>query len=315
VSERKKKLHRINDDLALGWTGPLSFAKEIVGDLHRAFHSTTCSYDQLKDFLARYPVQSLGREPFALVGWVTDVPTGKGVCFRWDSTSPHQPRCGSPQLAGTGEWTMASILGDRRDPASPASDVYTAAAGEGLYDLATLQMDELVGQSYQRERFGFAYEVLVHANGRFEYVDDVLFMALDVVYDVSTERGELTIPLLAYKYRSFDTFSVVRIKSAGGAAEDHLCESVFEPVPDWQQRIVPVGSSLREVLRLRSQFYCAYWRLEASDGLMKQGAYVCTANAPNPGIYIAEIAGQEHLAIWPGFAKHLYEEVKKDALG
>jgi hypothetical protein len=312
IEERRKKIHRLNANLAVGWTGPLWFAKKVVGELNQLFNTATCSYDQLSEFLRRYPVPSLGSDSFALVGWLCDVPMKKGYCFRWRTANPHALDAGSPQLDGSGAETMRSILNDRRDPVSLSSDVYTQAAAEALYDLATLQMDELVGKSYQKqERFGFAYEILVNSNGRFEYLDDVFFVGIDINYDIKSEKAELTIPLEGIKYRNFDTFSVVHVRALGGRSKNYLCAPVYEDVPGWEQRIVPPGSSLHEVLRLRSRFYCAYWRLTASDGLSKQGAYVCTASAPNPGIYITEINGQEHLAIRPGFAKDLYEAARR----
>lgn len=160
--------------------------------------------------------------------------------------------------------------------------------------------------------FGGAYEILVQAGERFEYVDNVLYLALDLYYDVATRKSTPTMPLQGYKCRNFDDWSLVRMRVANDESYK-ICEPICEPAARTEERLNSIAKSpeeLRKAMPWTSQFYCLFWRFESSDGLKKQGTYVTHASNPTPEVYVKVIDGQEHIALALGFDKRLYEQIR-----
>lgn len=314
----EKKVHRINDHFVVGWAGDRDAASHLMHDLYGTFHPGPCIGDDVLKFLAQYPVDQLNSDPdsVALVGWVMDVPNRKGLCFRWDSLQPQRFDFRSPLFIGSGDATFNDIYTTERsgDPTSIVPGF--EAAKEALHLVTHLQMDEFVGERNQKERwFGRAYEILVQAGNRFEYVDDVLYLALDLHYDVATGKSTPTMPLQGHKCRNFDDWSLVRVR-VGSEETFDICEPIYEPKSRTEERLNSIAKSLielRKAMPWTSQFYCLFWRFESSDGLKKQGTYVTHVSNPQPEVYVKVIDGQEHIAVALGFDKRLYEQIRMAA--
>lgn len=319
----QKKLHRINDHFVIGWAGDRDAAGHLVRDLHQTFQAVSCTSDDVFKFLVKYPVDQLNLTPdglstdgVALAGWILDIATRKGVCFRWDSVHSSDFHLKSPQFIGTGDATFKDIYATERGGDAASAYPGFEAVKEALHLATHLQMDEFVGEHNQKALlFGGAYEILVQAGDRFEYIDNVLYLALDLYYDVAADKATPTMPLAGFKCRNFGDWSLIRARN-GDEESYKICEPLHQPHISTEERLNSIASSLvglRRAMPWTSQYYCLYWRFESSDGLKKQGTYVTHASNPNPEVYVKLINGQEHVAVALGFDKRLYDQIRKAA--
>ena len=158
----KKKVHRLQPNLVVGWTGHQIAAQLVLTALHGRFREERPTKHTLEQFLRSFPIADLGALSVELVGWIYD---DQPHCFRWWSDWPHEPFYGDHHLAGSGAGLMAKLIGDGaaqgRVPEAIRDDAVEGhAIKETLWDASRLMADEVGQRQNQAAGYGYAYEVL-----------------------------------------------------------------------------------------------------------------------------------------------------------
>jgi hypothetical protein len=219
----RKKVHRLQPNLVVGWTGHKLAAELVLTGLHHRFQAERPTKAGLEQFLTSFPTGNLGSLSVTLVGWICD--HGQ-YCFRWRSDWPQSVFYGDYHFAGSGEAMFRHIFGtgsgiDAPDPDDPAERILFAAC--------RLLIDEVSGRFFQSMGFGHAYEALYLDQGEFQYLDDVLYVFCEVWFDTAGHYMESRLHPVVYKYNHISDHAVVQITALGANANRvrHLITPIY----------------------------------------------------------------------------------------
>jgi hypothetical protein len=211
-----KKIHRLQPNLAVGWTGSFVAAGIVLRSLYRrCLQRPLLVKRDLEDFLQSFPVKVLGKLAVTLVGWIVD---DKGEhCFLWRSDWPQDVFYADHQFVGSGEAVFERLAGRGSDANAPGpKDVATRL----ILSVSVLLNDEIGERKNRANRFGHAYEVLIFDGGEFRYLDDVLFVFVDVELDVDGRYiGGRFNPML-YKCHHLSDCAIVEIRDMANEIND-----------------------------------------------------------------------------------------------
>jgi len=189
---QRKKLRILVDRLAIAWTGHLIAAQMVVEALqNRITKHHSLDRTILESILTDPNLVELGALHVTLIGWVVEDTTEH--CFRWNSDYPDEVFYGDPMFDGSGDAEAERLLGPVGVLSSApgfTADLEDVVAGV-LSTVTNLMKAEVVGPSFRRHGFGFAYEAIVlNQERRFEYINNVLYYS--IVHELSEEGRFLT---------------------------------------------------------------------------------------------------------------------------
>lgn len=198
----RKKIRRIGPNIAIGWTGNLFAAETALEHLGRTLGENS-TRDEVEAALLGVDVSSMPGT-VTLVGWVVD---DGPTAFHWQSSYPTGVNVGDPWYVGSGGQLLETIRG-------PSG--YSAVKGEDprlhALDVATaLMSDEARGKSLRRLQVGHAYELISWNEGRFDYIDDILYLTVRVEYDESGGVSAVKQLEPMFKYFTCNELSLVGI--------------------------------------------------------------------------------------------------------
>ncbi|NOT27181.1 MAG: hypothetical protein HOP16_13875 [Acidobacteria bacterium] len=198
----RKKICRIADNFAIGWTGNLLAATRVISALRGRFRGGRPTAADVERFLTTYPTTDLGDLRVHIIGWIL---AETDVCFCWNSSWPTQLFEEPYHYDGSGGPRFMQRAGEdgQRPQIGHADPVVAAVCSVGL-----LMLDEITWRSNQQAGFGYGYEILFARDSAFHYVDGITwafaqacfsqqgkYMRTDVVPRVCTNRtfGELSV--------------------------------------------------------------------------------------------------------------------------
>jgi hypothetical protein len=173
--EARKKIHRLRPTLAVGYAGSLVAATRILSDLNARL-SGFPSRSEFEAALRTTTVLPAGAQnELQLTGWLID---GAAHCFFWDSERPMVIEYHDESLIGTGQKRFADFI-VREWPENASLEVEKLV----LEKMCALMSDESLGLLKNRSHhFGLAYEALLFGGERFEYIDDVAYVATEFAF-------------------------------------------------------------------------------------------------------------------------------------
>jgi len=290
-----KKVHLVSPNLVVGWTGHLFMAKPILRDLHNKFNGVRVSREGLEQFLTNYPVDNSSSMLVHLVGWIVD---DAPRCFLWNSSYPQELFYEPYHVDGLGATVFENMLRSRGKVGIQGTR--TSNVDQAVYFALTqsciLMSDEVLARNNQQMGFGHGYEVLYYDGQQFKFIDDILYTTWDFYYDVNSKGGDFRFYPAVYKYRSFDYYSVVQIYNFETTVTDfNAITPAFDDMPNLFDNIPGIDITKGTSFPIASNFYCLFFRFQASDNLSSTGSLVFPAGQPNLPFYIDKANGKEHL--------------------
>jgi len=169
----RKKITRLRNTLAIGWTGTLVHATGVIRRINAEL-SDSPTQEELALWLANYDPGLANQQSLKLIGWIADGDDPVG--FHWDGSAP-EVHWGDDWCVGTGgrayEVFSKSYM-VHRDPNGPQE----REALEWLVGLLThLNCGDMLTQEGHEIGVGGGYEALYwsFSERRFKYVEDVMY--------------------------------------------------------------------------------------------------------------------------------------------
>jgi hypothetical protein len=95
----RRKLHRISNNLVIGWTGHEIAAGLVIDALLHRFRDAQVSYGDVEAFFLHFRVKQLKPMTVHIIGWVMDP---EPHCFRWNSDWPAEMFLEVEHIGGSG---------------------------------------------------------------------------------------------------------------------------------------------------------------------------------------------------------------------
>jgi hypothetical protein len=258
----KKKGHLLQPNLAVGWTGQEIAAHSVFTYLYDRYRQELPTRRTLEQSLTSFPAADLGASAVELIGWIYDT---HPYCFRWKSDWPDEVFYDDYQLAGSGapliERMILNSAGQSHIPDPVRYDIQGHAIKETLWDVSRLMADEVGARRNQAEGFGHAYEVLALNGREFHYVENVLFVFVEVGFDGQGQCVTATLHPVMYRshhVRGYAVVQVSRLEATQVKHEFHLIRPVYR-VPDKEaDEILREVMSHPNAITFDAQYVCLF---------------------------------------------------------
>lgn len=261
ISGLRKKVHIINGKFAVSWSGSQLAAKFVIGHLYRKFSSDTPTRDSLERELATIDKYTDELFHVHIIGWLIG---DDQLCFRWNSGYPEQIFSNSAHFEGSGEKIFTDML----------ENPWSAVIGHGLqssFEQAAYEILTKTSRLFQSEvfngiptvnHFGFMYEVAILWEGTFRYIDNVSYLAWELIEEIPGNGKAFLGPVIA-KYKAFGDYSAVGVTHLAGPWSNNTYVDVVTPVHDDMSSLDPkfLGRP-----KYRSEFYCNFIMVRRSSG-------------------------------------------------
>jgi hypothetical protein len=258
----KKKVHHLQSNLAVGWTGDEIAAYSLLTYLHERHEQEPPTRRAVEQSLTSFPAADLGTFGVEVIGWIYD---GQPHCFRWRSDWPHEVFYDDYFLAGSGERLIGRMIGDStaqaRVPDSVIRDVEAHAVKETLWDVSRLMADEVGAHQNQSAGFGHAYEVLALLGGEFHYIEHVVFVFAEIGFDGQDRCISATLHPVIYRSHHVRDYAVVQVSrlEAGHAEHDlHLIGPVYRVPRNEPDAILNEVMSRPDAISFDAKYSCLF---------------------------------------------------------
>ena len=261
----KKKVHRLQPNLVVGWTGHEVAAQLVLTALRGRYREERAAKQTLEQFLKSFPIADLGACFVELIGWIYD---DQPRCFRWRSDWPYEVFYGDYHLAGSGAGLMAKLIGDGaaqgRVPEAIRDDAVEGhAIKETLWDASRLFADEVGRRQNQAAGFGYAYEVLALIGREFHYIDDILFVFVEVGFDGEGRYLSERLHPVLYRSHHESDYAVVQVSTlestSGRSGHDvHIITPAYSVPHGEPDAILRDVLSRPRPITLEARYFCLY---------------------------------------------------------
>jgi len=209
----RKKVYLIATNLAVGWTGSALSARFVVSALLKEFEGKTVSSADLELLLINLKFDDMSHLKVKILGWIIDQ---EPKCFMWESDNPSRVLYADHYYDGSGRdfWKtlVTSRWGHGGDPPRDGSKFSEelGAVQEALSYCGEAFFQEIGTGEDWRESFGFAYEVIVFAYGRFFPLGNTAFVEWQYVWNNKTQTGTLNLGHFLAKLNFREHYSVLQ---------------------------------------------------------------------------------------------------------
>jgi hypothetical protein len=143
----RKKICRIAENFAIGWTGNLVVAEKVVSELRNSLAGTKVSVADVEGLLTVKAPDSFGALHVHLIGWILGPPDG---CFLWNSQWPQQLFEAPYHYDGTGGPSFIKQAGEGGGGSLPG----VAGVRIVLYPVTLPMMNEITSRTNRAQGFG-----------------------------------------------------------------------------------------------------------------------------------------------------------------
>lgn len=271
----------VNDRLAVAWCGDLSSATRVITRLRLIFGQASASLQSLREelsFLDEIPLEAFCK----VVGWLVD---DSRTCFRWDSRSPSKLETGLEFVEGSGASLFLAMVNEPRvrggsEQSTPQERVEFMLAAR----IAASLRRDWGDSATTLNGFGYWYEaILLDDEGRFRYVDGLLFSAWMVDFDLGGKVILVAPPSIIVQARSYERFAVVQttwIDHRGRATETYV-----DVVGD---RTDPLDDINPRKQRIRTEADNLCWAFIVSVGSRRGEVILVTERGASFGRFVME---------------------------
>lgn len=311
----KKKIHILSSNCAIGWTGFLDSAEIVFQKLFQEINADRCDFQLLDEILTSFSQDEFRGSPVKVVGWIVD---DAARCFRWDSRFPHHVSCPESSFDGSAYEVMKNMVGGHMisDPSRPKERNIQRAIASSLNLLIRLVADEMLGLSDPVLAFGHQFEeVYYDFDTGFKYLDNLLYLVLDVEIESNYQvvRHALTGPV--HKYRTFGNYSLMEFYYP---ERNHTDFDMITPIgfvdPKIEEGIMSLARPGTYKLQLLSSYYCVLIRYISNGTLFDTlGCILKDGGKPESGFFITvDDSNVLDLHISDEWLKYVLDEIIKN---
>lgn len=261
IAGTRKKVHLFGGSVAIAWSGSRLAASSVLKALKEFSDGSEVDINTLTAFLAQQTGWEEDRVSVVLTGWVVKPEL---LCFRWNSSWPHEVFFDDRFFDGTGEEIFEALIDEKvRSSAGPGIEnncekaIYSVLAKVGK-----LVSHEVFTGDTLRSRFGYCYEVAYFNGTEFRYVDEVTYLSWLVRISDSEPRYQAMPAPAIVKYKNFGEFSAVQTVRLDTGAEVHTFFEVVTPVFSAMNELDP---SMIGPLPTNSDLFCNVLQIKATS--------------------------------------------------
>lgn len=251
----RKKVHRINERLVIGFTGRIDDGQAIVAKLFETYSDSAPSLKQLSDTLSQFNKNTKGITQ--VVGWTAPK---RPVCFSWVSNNSDGAIKVPGVFGGTGG-TPFKISLTNVGASGISPEIKTAverAQFIGVSKACSVLLEELhIGSAKNLEAFyGFGAEIAYWNGAKFDYVPKttLVFWNTRILQD---SRFQLAPANVMAVYENRGDFSALQISRVGPSKDGDIeaketWVNVIPPMHDQMPNLDPASVGR---LNIQADFY------------------------------------------------------------
>lgn len=308
-AQGRKKIHLINDNLVVGWSGDRIVAFAAIGALNKEFSDREAPLAELKEVLSSIDTyREFGDTPTFVIGWLFD--GSEFQCFRWNSHWPTELFIHRSHFEGSGADDFVKVLTNAdahgmspllTSPEEQAPFIAIAQAGK-------LLANDIYTGNLTQKCYGYGFEILFWNGSNFSYVEDITFSFWEIHRlpndpDIHGRQG----PVLA-RYKSFDYFSMMQTTHTIGPHANNTFVELIPPVFDDCNDQNPQDYG---PIKIRADYYCNYVSIRVPDGRTINGPIVSFQD--QEGLCWVEQDGTKELLLL--HQRNIYESMVKQLPG
>lgn len=236
----RKKIYKVGPNFVVGWSGPAFVAASILKALFAAFEDKVVSLAEVDEFFTNRPGDELSDQPFLIVGWVIGE---QPYCFLWNILIPTRLFYEPYYVIGSGsqkfqELITTKSLGGSLETRRTSVD---QAVFSALTIAAELYSDENLERMNRREGFGHGYELLYFDGKEFNYIENIAFFGMDILWNLDDEFSGNSQPYgYWYRYHSLSNAAFLQLLNIRTGA---MTLEVITPVFKGSSMYVKVGQN------------------------------------------------------------------------
>ena len=248
----RKKVYIVSHNLAVGWTGHLLVAKEVIASLKQAFSNTIVTKESLEAFFTGYRPDDFGSLHTKFIGWIVD---DEPCCFLWNCLHPQEVFYASFYIDGSGEHYFESLRKQKWHSGGDALPHDDQAVLSVITDVAHARFEESLYQTTWDVSFGASYDILMFFGGRFKYVESLAYIGWDYFWNSQKGTGRLEQAPVIIKHISMGEHSIIQQALHGRHYDRKTVNYLSRPVYD----DMPGVNLSNYPLRLNADYYANYF--------------------------------------------------------
>ena len=208
----KKKIYILTSNLAVGWTGFSITAASVIGEMRGTFSERTVTRSELESFLSGFRCDGMTEREVTIIGWIVD---DEPSPFIWHSSYPNEVFYDEAYFEGSGAQyyqsvTQSSLLSGKSPNRWGYIDLNLSAAHSALSYCGQAFFSEQLDYDKWGQTFGFAYEVIVYAYGRFWPLGATMYLPWTYRWDSKTQTGTPELAPRMWKMNFVNDYSVLQ---------------------------------------------------------------------------------------------------------
>jgi hypothetical protein len=204
----RKKIIKLSDNVAIGWTGDLLAANEIMPLIYGKTPKSRISKEELERILTKDITIDCGKLCINIIGWIVD--EGNNYCFRWNSAYPCEVYYDESMLDGRGAEFAKTVITEHNIKIEDQELSQDEAMKFALISTCGKFMNTEIFEQSLQEKFscGISYEALfLNKNGVFEYLDNILYLGITCNFDENKNYIRAELSEIYFKYETVGRYS------------------------------------------------------------------------------------------------------------
>lgn len=302
----KKKIYLISPNLAVGWTGYAITASSVIGELLSTFKDKIVTRSDIESFFKDFYCQGMYERDIKIVGWIVD---DQPSPFIWQSSYPSEVFYNDYYFEGSGEKYYELLLQSNvLEGTTPSRDgtinIALAAAHEALMHCGQAFFSEQLDYASWDRTFGFAYEVIVYAYGRFWPLGSTMYLPWTYHWDPQTETGRAELAPRIWKMLFFGEYSVLQrneYKDGNVSPKHYVIKPVYTHDIDLNQL-----ESLS--FTTKADFYVNYFVLHPTPIAGQRLGMCIVGDATSDKVFLTETDERIHFQVNNAFLNEKFRE-------
>ena len=261
----QQKIAVVADNLVIGWAGSRIAAKAVISDLYTKSQIELFTKDSLADYFASIQ-QHIGNLDIEFTGFIKDA--DRIIGFSYPDFLVQTHRFGKISLLGTGRQNVQGVL-DQFSELPPAQqgdpNIFARSLAFALGLTGFFLNEEMSNAESLLHFFGGGYEIATFVRGKFQKLDDIMYVFWNVRIDNNGE-GQISLPYQVFSYAYSDDLLLIRSIPLS-ETQDHLSarQSIYGVSPIYRE-VAREEWSRVQVPTLDKKWLCNYFLVSPPSG-------------------------------------------------
>lgn len=298
------KLAMINPHLAIAWTGNLLAAKAFLSEVRKKFGGPIGRVEGFFNFMRRYKEVGIGTE-LTLIG--LSVRRQQVSAFKWSAAIPSEITVSDQFFDGSGAEAIARLIAERalHEQGSGNAPI-DSAVQNALALVGNLIADDVTTGESLQGLYGGGYQVVVFHKGRLWFVNDYLFLFMQVKPDGDTIAMQPGTYFLKHTYLNDDLLikrTTFGDKNSPGVLDDYYINAYVIT----EKQTSNLRLTMQDVLDipLRSMYYCCIALCPIDNESHACGVFVTPEQGQDGLIKVEGAGGKETIGFHKEFMTDL----------